>query len=81
MELQMQLLLRRLREKQAFQLPQKIFNQCNRNRENCQTRSWKVQLAGNGHGLNGQLGLCVKGGNVGKVGAGRRWDFANNNSA
>ena len=32
MELQMQMLLRRLRKKQGLQLPQKIFNQCNRQR-------------------------------------------------
>ena len=44
MELQMQMLLRRLRKKQGLQLLQKIFNQCNRNREKYQTRSWKVQL-------------------------------------
>ena len=28
----------------GFQLPQKIFNQCNQQRQNCQMRSWKVQL-------------------------------------
>ena len=44
MELQMQMLLWRLPKKQAFQLPQKIFNQCRL--KNCQTRSWKKQLAG-----------------------------------
>ena len=32
MELQMQMLLWRLPTPQAFQLPQKIFNQCNRQR-------------------------------------------------
>ena len=31
-------------KKQAFQLPQKIFKQCNRQREKYQTRSWKKQL-------------------------------------
>jgi hypothetical protein len=31
-------------QKLAFQLPQKIFSQCNLQR--CQTRSWKVQLEG-----------------------------------
>ena len=44
MELQMQMLLWRLLKQQAFQLPQKTFDRCNRNRSNCQTRSWKVQL-------------------------------------
>ena len=44
MELQMQMLLRRLRKKRAFQLLQKIFDQCNQ-QTNCQTQSWKVQLA------------------------------------
>ena len=29
---------------QALQLPQKIFNQCNRQRQNCQMKSWKKQL-------------------------------------
>ena len=42
MKLQMQMLLWRLRKKQAFQSPQKI---CNRQQRNCQTRSWKKQLA------------------------------------
>ena len=36
-------LLLKSRKTQALQLPQKIFNQCNRKK--CQTRSWKTQLA------------------------------------
>ena len=28
----------------GLQLPQKIFNQCNRQQQNCQTRSWKTRL-------------------------------------
>ena len=30
----------------GFQLQQKIFNECNRQRQSCQMRSLKVQLAG-----------------------------------
>ena len=29
-------------------------------------------VVGNGHGLNGPLGLCVMGGNVRKLGGGKR---------
>ena len=31
-------------KKLDFQLPQKIFNQCNRQRKKFQTRSWKAHL-------------------------------------